>query len=296
MDIELSRSEILAVEHSITADDTRESVLSRLRKVLNLADFGLLMISMPNPSFPKMSQLLPEMAEDKVQKTWTGFSGRRLLETSLDFTRITAIQYQRITNRKIDGKHILDFGCGYGRLSRMMYYYTPEDNLFAVDPMKRSMELCSEAGLSKNFFLSDYVPDNLPVGDHKFDLIFAFSVFTHLSERATLTCLKTMSDYLAPGGVIAITIRPKEFWAYLSSQDEANTTNNISQQMLALHNETGFAFLPNNIETIEGEKTYGDTSMTVEWLEEKAPFIKVVETDRALNDQFQFYLYLQKNE
>ena len=46
-----------------------------------------------------------------------------------------------------------------------------------------------------------------------FDLIYAFSVFTHLSEKTAHIVLSTLRDHIADTGVLVLTIRPKEVLA-----------------------------------------------------------------------------------
>jgi SAM-dependent methyltransferase len=281
--------QIRLLEKSVELGDTRDLVFKKLRK-LGLTDFGNLFISLPDPTLPKLSTLLPKMASEEVQNNWTGSSGVTLLKQTLDFVRAAAYNYTRITGDTLDGKRILDYGCGYGRISRLMYYFTNEKNLYGVDPWDKSIAICREDGFGDNFRQSDYLPTKLPVDEVRFDLIFAFSVFTHLSKRATLTCLNTISDYLQPDGVLLITIRPVEYWNF----DKHSSEQRISDQLQKNHEDEGFAFLPHNRPAIDGDITYGDTSMTTEWITTNFPSLKIVGIDRSLSDAYQLYVFLQK--
>ncbi|GHU35099.1 hypothetical protein AGMMS50256_29730 [Betaproteobacteria bacterium] len=205
------RNEIVFIEKSINEQTTRMEIFERCR-ILGLTDFGLLILGMPNPEFPKISKILPRMASEEVQKSWTGSSGSTLLAQTLDFVRSLSYNYTKYTGNTLEARKILDFGCGYGRIARLMYYFTSEDNFHAMDPWDKSLEICNQDGLTKNFLLSDYLPLTLPAEEKSFDLIFAFSVFTHLSERAIRTNLNTISKYIKPDGLIVITIRPVEYW------------------------------------------------------------------------------------
>jgi hypothetical protein len=91
------------------------AVLPPLRRALGLDDFGELVISMPMPAFPKLSQALPRMASAEVQDQWTGSHGYHLLRQSANFVRSAAFNYTKLTGRTLNGASILDFGCGYGR-------------------------------------------------------------------------------------------------------------------------------------------------------------------------------------
>jgi SAM-dependent methyltransferase len=264
-------TEISAIEESTTSSATRSDIFRDLRK-LGLADFGLLMLSMPNPIFPKLSGLLPRMAAKEVQTSWTGDHGVSLLILTTDFVRSLAYNFTKATGRSLENARILDFGCGYGRITRLMYYFSNEDQVFGVDPWDRSIETCRADGLVKNFSISDYLPSTLPVPSTDFDLIFAFSVFTHLSEKATITCLNTLADYIAPNGLIAITIRPLEYWDVDPNAIRAGLTGAQKEK----HRRQGISFLPHDRSPIDGNITYGDTSISLEWLRNSSRTLKLL--------------------
>src|SRR5207302_6424763 len=142
------------------------------------------------------------------------------------------------------------------RIARLMYRFTRENRVFGVDPWDKAIAICNETGLRMNYFVSDYLPQSLPVGPVKFDLIYAFSVFTHLSERATVCSMKTLRDYISDGGVLVITIRPVEYW-----QHDPHTSVAQKADLRKRHASTGFAFQPHMREPVDGDITYGDTSM-----------------------------------
>jgi SAM-dependent methyltransferase len=283
---EYVREVLLALEEN-PAVRGRADAIAGLRR-LGLDDFGEVLLSMPNAVYPKLSHLLPAMASDEVQLNWTGNSGVGLLKQTTNFVRALSYNYTRITGRPLDGKTVLDFGCGYGRIARLLYYFTDEQSFWGVDPLDRSIELCRESGLDTNFLISDFLPESLPLGDRKFDLIYAFSVFTHLSRRATTTALRTLRRYVTEDGVLAITIRPVEYW-----QHDPHTTPEQQRELEKSHRESGFAFMPHNRAPIDGDITYGDTSMTLEWLERNCPEWALCATDRSLEDPWQRYLFLE---
>jgi hypothetical protein len=156
-----------------------------------------------------------------------------------------------------------------------------------VDPWDRSIDLCAEAGLRTNFHVSDFLPMSLPVGDKRFDVIYAFSVFTHLSERATRTSLETLRRYVADDGMLCITIRPVEYWNH-----DPHTSPEQRQALIEKHRASGYAFCPHNRAPIDGDITYGDASMTLEWIAANFPQWSIRATDRALEDAFQRYVFL----
>ena len=168
-----------------------------------------------------------------------------------------------------------------------MYYFTDPDKVFGCDPWDRSIELCRQARIPSPLAISDYLPTALPF-EGKFDLIYAFSVFTHLSERATTMALGALQKQLSEDGLLVITIRPAQIWSVATYVPEAE-----AEQLVSLHKGTGFAFRPHARDAIDGDVTYGDTSMTVEYIEKNFPALRVAKIERTTIDPVQIIVFLQ---
>lgn len=285
---EYARNFVRQVETDLTKLSL-EYALSLLRQGLGIDDFGELMLSMPNPEFPLLSRILPQMASAEIQMQWTGASGLYLLKQTCNFVRSAAYNFSRLTGRSLNAASILDYGCGYGRIARLMYYFTDPECLVGVDPWDRSIAICRDYGLGENFRQSDYLPRDLPVGEKSFDLIYALSVFTHLSSRATRLAMDVCRRYIAPDGVLLITIRPIEYWSLDTSVHHLSDTKALQEA----HRIGGFAFSPHARDTVDGDVTYGDTSMTTEWIAANFPRWRIASLDRSLDDPYQLYVFLR---
>jgi SAM-dependent methyltransferase len=283
---EYSREYVRRAETAATGPQALRECLSILRR-LPLDDFGQIMISMPSPELPRLSAVLPAMALGEVQRSWTGADGIVLLGQTNIFARLLAQSFQELCGRRLSEVRILDFGVGYGRILRAMYYFTDPDKVFGCDPWDRSIELCRQARIPSPLAISDYLPTALPF-EGKFDLIYAFSVFTHLSERATRMALGALQKQLSDDGVLVITIRPVQIWSVATYVPEVD-----AEQLVSLHRETGFAFRPHSRDAIDGDVTYGDTSMTVEYIEKNFPALRVAKIDRTTIDPVQIIVFLQ---
>lgn len=248
-----AKAKVQAVEQSSAS--VLKTMLPGLRE-LSPHDFCELLFSMPNHEFPRLSVVLPKMASSQVQVEWTGVSGDKLLDQTTAFVRILETAFVHHTGRELQNSNILDFGCGYGRFVRAMLYYTDPENIFGVDAWQKSLDTCKDAKLPGNFALSDSVPLSLPVGDTKFDLAFAFSIFTHLSERSARASLNAIRQVIKSDGLLVVTARPVEFWAY---RDRLRNTK-TSAEMVEQHNKAGFAFDQQRPE-------YGDASMPLDFFE-----------------------------
>jgi len=267
--------------------DTNQT-LDVLRQLTPM-DFGRLHLDMPHPAFPNLSRLLPRMAPVDVQTGWTGSHGYNLFRSTYDFTNRLRLHFEAAGRRSLRGASILDYGCGWGRLARMMSYYSNPEQFFGVDPLQESIDICKRDGILGNLALSDYLPESLPVGEAKFDLMYAYSVFTHTSKRATLTALSTLRKYIKPDGILVITVRPVEIWDLSSFGESADFDRD---SLVDEFERTGFAFLPNRHFITDGDHTYGVTTMSPKWLGENAREWRLVVGDRG-EDHLQYILVLK---
>lgn len=264
--------------------DTAQSDIPKLFRNMPLDLFGKLLLNIP-AQYANIKAFFPSMASDEVQNNWTGSHGETLLNQSLAFIKTLIYGYAAITGNKIENANILDYGCGWGRLIRLLYKYVSIENIYGVDPWDESIKICRQNGVKGNLAISEYVPSALPF-ERQFDLIFAFSVFTHLSEKTARTVLQTLRKYISPAGILVITIRPKEYWGY-------HRQGALEAEMIKMHEEQGFAFTPHNRAPIDGDITYGDTSMTLAYINNNFPEWKVDLVECNEIDPYQIILFLK---
>jgi SAM-dependent methyltransferase len=279
---------VRAAEFIATQTGDVSQVLRQLRE-LPIDDFGLLLLSLPDRRYPQLSKLLPRMASPDVQRGWTGADGYFLLKQTLTFARMLSHNFQLITGSSLNGCSIFDYGCGWGRIIRLMYYFVDPNMIYACDPWDKSIALCEGDGVLANLAISDYLPRILPFEGRKFRVIYAFSVFTHLSERAMSIAMRSLQRVLADDGVLAITVRPQEYWSYDPAVPEAEGAT-----LAQTHASHGFAFRPHNRESVEGEVTYGDTSISLDYIRNKFGELQLAKIERSIDDPYQVILFLTK--
>jgi 2-polyprenyl-3-methyl-5-hydroxy-6-metoxy-1,4-benzoquinol methylase len=275
------------------ADHTCD-VFKSLRK-LGLCEYGLLLQSIPNSAFPNLSKKIPRMNSPEVQKIFTGVAGNALLSASLDFTNFFAKQvlaYSGMNLGQLLDARLLDYGCGWGRLMRLMYYYFSSPNVFGVDPWQKAIDECQAAGLGGNVFKIDNAASDL-ISHSKYDVGYAFSVFTHLPSDLLKEVLGNIRDCIKSSGIFVITIRPPEYWDYVMllprNKTSAANTKEI-QQAIARHEKEGFSYISHNNESL---LSFGDTSIDIEWLAKNLKYWEIIGQDRSLNDPFQLYVTLR---
>lgn len=270
----------------IAQDGDLKATLEALKK-LSLDDFAELLMSLPNAGYPAMSALLPNMTPQAIQERWTGHSGLTLLLQSIAFVQRIRTGYNALSGKRLEDATVLDYGCGYGRLLRLMMRYVDLDKLHGCDPWDVSLGHARADNIPVALRQSDIFPERLPYEDGTFDFIYAFSIYTHTSKRATQTSLAALRKAIKDDGVMVITIRPIEYWA--SDPRQAGQLEALERA----HREDGFAFSPHDMEPIDGDITYGDTSMTFEALEALAPGWRIDSYDRNIDDGFQILIYMR---
>ena len=133
-----------------------------------------------------------------------------LASQSLAFYEKLGHLYARHSTVALEQSRVLDFGCGWGRLSRLLARDVAPGSLFGCDPVEPILDTCRRCGVPAVLARSDFVPERIPF-DECFDLAYAFSVFTHLSERSHRASLRALHASLAPGGLLVLTIRPPRY-------------------------------------------------------------------------------------
>jgi hypothetical protein len=276
----IDRAEELAAHDSL-------EFLEALRTI-PFDDFGILLFEMPNNRYPSLSSRLPSMPSEELQRSWTGAAGRRLLDLSIAFVRLTDSASSRLADGSLRGKTILDYGCGWGRLMRLMLYYTNPELLFGCDPTETILDICKTHRVLGNVARSTVHPTVIPFENRRFDIALAYSVFTHTSARATDGALNAIRGRMVSDGLLIVTIRPLEYWKRIAVDKPFISVDRMHSD----HMTSGFAFTPNNVPEVDGEKPYGHTSMTLEYLDSR-PGWAVADHDHRLGDPNQMVVYLR---
>jgi SAM-dependent methyltransferase len=102
-----------------------------------------------------------------------------------------------------EGKRILDFGCGPGRTLRHFVREAQTCEFWACDIHRASVEWVQNNLPPFRVFVNDEAPP-MPLKSESFDLVYAVSVFTHLTETWSSWLLE-MHRILAPGGLLVAT-------------------------------------------------------------------------------------------
>jgi SAM-dependent methyltransferase len=118
-----------------------------------------------------------------------------------------------------DCRAILDFGCGVGRVLRHWSTLDGPD-LHGADYNPALIAWCREHLPFARFGVND-LDGRLEYPPDTFDLAYALSVFTHLSESRQRLWIGELRRVLRPGGLLFLTTHGEHYLPQLTPQEQA---------------------------------------------------------------------------
>lgn len=134
-------------------------------------------------------------------------------------------------------ERIYDFGCGCGRLTRWAAEAAPRADLWASDIDEQAI-LWMRQNLSEiNSFRNEWLPP-LPLRESFFDLVLAWSVFTHLPPDFQDAWLLELRRVTAPAALLLISVHGELNWQWMKEQPSGPA---VSTEVEGTLHEHGFA-------------------------------------------------------
>jgi ubiquinone/menaquinone biosynthesis C-methylase UbiE len=110
------------------------------------------------------------------------------------------IDLERFSSEASTSMRILDYGCGYGRISRLLWD-SGYRNVVGIDSSIKMIERGKREFPKLHLDVSS--DETLPFLDNSFDAVVACAVFTCItSEETRLTQIKELCRVLKPGGLL----------------------------------------------------------------------------------------------
>lgn len=168
-----------------------------------------------------------------------------------------------ITGKQTAPSRILDFGCGYGRVTRFMRAMFPEAEVVAADVLKDGVAFCEKTlGCTPYYSKATLSELDLP---GTFDLIYVGSVFTHLSEDLSRQLLNILSDALNPDGVLIFTLHGRKVLERISSGKQHNPLGDKTLSAFSDYFEKGFGYADYRKQYYDEPVGYGTSLTHVSW-------------------------------
>lgn len=156
---------------------------------------------------------MPVFPPEELQYEIHGHSGEVSLHEAHVFYREVKA-YCAYAGRPIQPEnHILDFGCGWGRVTRLFMKDVRPDNLYGVDSTSRFLLEARRCNPALNFLSCGLIPPLL-MGPESFDTILSWSVFSHLDEFLAGHWIREFHRLLKPDGLLIITTQSRRFLSF----------------------------------------------------------------------------------
>jgi SAM-dependent methyltransferase len=160
----------------------------------------------------------PGFADDELQSQIHGLSREQaLLEASQFYRYCRDATYVDAANAT--DKRMLDFGAGWGRISRMFMREFDASRLYGYEPNQLFCAVARSLNPYVCFLHGGRMPlQSLPPA--WFDLVVGYSVFSHLPEHSARAWLAEIDRAMRPGGWCVLTTWGRRFLERLV-EDEA---------------------------------------------------------------------------
>lgn len=172
-----------------------------------------LVASLAGPQASPWGDALPAFPDEQLQRNTTGLSAEAALRQAHAFYEDVHRALAGAGAALGEGSTVLDFGCGWGRIARVFLHDVRKADVHGLDVDEAFVAITRDLFQSGNFTRCTPFPPS-GHGAAGFDLVVAYSVFSHLSEAATRAWFAEFERILKPGGVVAFTTRHGSFFDF----------------------------------------------------------------------------------
>ncbi|MCU0541861.1 MAG: methyltransferase domain-containing protein [Oscillatoriaceae cyanobacterium Prado104] len=169
---------------------------------------------------------MPGFPAEELQRQFVGTSGQAALNEAFNFYSQIK-QYAGKLGLKLGrDSRILDFGCGWGRIIRFFLKDVAAENLYGIDVDSEMTDICIKTVRHGNYSAIKPLPP-LEFSEGSFDIVYAYSVFSHLAEPVQIKWVEEFSRILKPGGIFLATTQARSFIELCRTlRNQSNTSNN----------------------------------------------------------------------
>jgi len=167
---------------------------------------------------------IPAYPPEELQRNTTGLSSEAAMRQAHAFYADVQDALRRAGHPLTPDARVLDFGFGWGRIARCFMHDVPLERIHGVDVDPDFVALTRSAFGSDRFELCPPFPPTT-LAPASFDLVFAYSVFSHLAPKACHAWMDEFARILKPGGFVAFTTRHASFFDYCAWAGTQQTDN-----------------------------------------------------------------------
>jgi ubiquinone/menaquinone biosynthesis C-methylase UbiE len=152
----------------------------------------------------------PTFPDPTLQAMIVGSSNETALREAGNFYKHLKNHFAKSGVKPLKDTKILDFGIGWGRIARFFARDVPYGNVYGVDVMPLMIDVCRRSMVPASLLVTEPRGDTL-FRDSYFDIVYAYSVFTHLPENIALHWLTELHRIMTPGAMLVMTVEPPRF-------------------------------------------------------------------------------------
>jgi SAM-dependent methyltransferase len=176
--------------------------------------FNLLMESVAHPYIEGIR--MPGFPVDEIQRQFVGSTNVDALREGYNFYRYVKRYCGALGVPLNTDTTVLDFGCGWGRVSRFFFKDLDTKRFYGVDVDPEMIAFCASAMTCGSYSTVAPVPPTTFL-DSSLDVIFAYSVFSHLAEPVALKWIQEFARILKPSGIVLATTQGKSLLDFCQS-------------------------------------------------------------------------------
>jgi len=231
---------------------------------------------------------VPGIPSPYHRRNWTGDAGEWTFRQAMAFQGIVARAAGRYIQTPLAELELLDFGCGWGRILRFFMRDIPHSQLHGCDCWPEIVEVARRDNHWCEFRPIHTLPETA-YASNSFNVIYLYSVFSHLSEKAHLAWVAEFRRLLRPKGMLVITTRSADFLRLLAVKREQGKSRGLQQSMLATdafpdtdkaladYSEGRFCYAPTGGGGPLDADFYGEAVVPEAWIRQNWPGFQVLE-------------------
>jgi SAM-dependent methyltransferase len=213
---------------------------------------------------PFLADYLPRLTgKPEFEAELVGSSGAEALMQGFAIYELFKQLNAKYGTPLIPSSRVLDFGCGWGRVIRFFLKDVAPENLIGIDAHIYAVPACRETNRWCQFERCEVEPPAPGLDANSFDVVYAFSVFSHLSEKTHLLWLKEFARLLRPGGVLILTTFPRELFENGGLPDPDRFAP--LEQSLAAYDRGEFCYRPARVSLFP----FGDALIPEQYVRER---------------------------
>jgi len=211
--------------------------------------------------------VLPGFPSEATQTQFVGSSNEHAMHEGFNFFHYVKAYASALGWPVTCNSKILDFGVGWGRIIRVFAKEVPPENLYGVDVDPDILKQCELNGIPGRLSVIDPV-GRLPFEDDELDVVYAYSVFSHLPENVHRHWIKEISRVLKPGGVFVSTVENHRFVEGLTDPEQIAKSDWLRYvsglagdvtSLLARYRNGEYIYIPSGGGDYRPSEVYGDS-------------------------------------